>query len=113
MGIKNFRAKDFDNKGGKTVKTASSKLDTPQSSEPQPTNTPIVSANADPNDVPTGTTPEVLAWVGDDAERAQKALDVEVENDKPRKGLVEQLTEMIDAEAEESEESDDSKTEEE
>lgn len=109
MTLKNFRREDFDNQDGTTVKTASSKLDKPaQSLTPVPTSTPIVEPNAGPEDVPTGTTPEVLTWVGEDPVRAQKALDVEVENSKPRKGLVEQLTEIIDAEAD-----DESKTEEE
>lgn len=107
MTLKNFRAKDFDNSGGQSVKTVASKNDkVVDQSVPQPTTKPVVAKDANPEDVPVGTVPEVMTWVGDDPVRAQKALDVEVENDKPRKGLVEQLTEMIDAEA------DDAKTEE-
>lgn len=109
MTLKNFRAEDFDNQGDKPVKTAASKNDKrAQSSEPTPTTQPITAPDAGPEDVPSGTVPEVMTWVGDDPVRAQKALDAEVENDKPRKGLVEQLSEMIDAEADS-----DSKTEQE
>lgn len=110
MGLKNFRTEDFNNnnKDGDAVKTAASKHDRRvQSSEPQPTSTPIVSPGANPEDVPTGTTPEVLAWVGEDPVRAQKALDTELEDTKPRKGLVEQLSGLIDAEAEDESKSDD------
>lgn len=49
-------------------------------------------------DVPTGTTKELLDWVGDDKDRAQRALDVELENDKPRNGLVKSLKEIAEAE---------------
>lgn len=95
MSQTNFRASDFKSDG---MKTAPSKRDkTPD--VPTPTSKPVVAKGADPEDVPVGTVPEVMTWVGDDPVRAQKALDVEVENDKPRKGLVEQLNEMIEAEA--------------
>ena len=76
--------------------------------EKVPTSTPVPQ-NVNEDEVPAGTVPEVLSWVGEDVERAQKALDAEVETEKPRKGLVASLTEMIDAEAdEEAEESDES-----
>lgn len=110
MTLTNFRASDFNNKDGKTVKTASSKYDKAPEA-PKPTTQPIVAPDADPEAVPTGTTPEVLTWVGDDPERAQKALDAELENDKPRKGLVEQLAEQINKAGEEFEAVEDDESE--
>ena len=53
--------------------------------------------SADPavvNHVPKGTSAVVLAWVGEDKERAQLALNAENAH-KPRKGLVEELTEIL------------------
>lgn len=50
----------------------------------------------EPEPVPTGTSKEVLAWVGDDKERAQRALDAEKSNTKPRVTLVNELTEIIE-----------------
>lgn len=44
--------------------------------------------------VPKGTTAEVLDWVGDSKERASLALQAEEDSGKPRKGLVEELTEI-------------------
>jgi len=43
--------------------------------------------------VPKGTTREILAWVGDDKERAVQALDTEALDNTPRKGLVRELFE--------------------
>lgn len=46
--------------------------------------------------VPAGTVADVLAWVGEDVERAQLALDVEESRgDKARKGVVEPLTDLL------------------
>jgi hypothetical protein len=45
--------------------------------------------------VPDGTTAEVLAWVGDDKARAQAALDKENADDSPRKGLTGELEQML------------------
>lgn len=56
-------------------------------------------AQADPDKVPTGTVPEIVTWVGDDAEKAQKALDIELQDEKPRKGLLNTLQAVIDGEA--------------
>ena len=106
MTLKNFRASDFDKDGSKPVKTAASKYDKAPEA-PKPTTQPVIAKDADPEEVPTGTTPEVLTWVGDDSERAQKALDVELDNDKPRKGLVEQLAEMVNKAGEEFESAED------
>lgn len=44
--------------------------------------------------VPAGTVDEVLAWVSDDTDRAARALVVEQDSDKPRKGLVDQLKKL-------------------
>lgn len=97
MSLTNFRASDF---SPSAVKAVPSKRDrsSDRREEPTPTTQPIVSANADPNEVPSGTVPEVLTWVGDDVDRAKKALTVELENSKPRKGLLEELNSMVDEE---------------
>lgn len=44
--------------------------------------------------VPTGSIKVVLAWVGDDAEKAQKALDAELTGDQ-RSSLISKLEEII------------------
>jgi hypothetical protein len=43
-----------------------------------------------------GTSAEVLGWVGDSKDRARQALAAEEESSKPRKGLVEELNELLD-----------------
>ncbi len=92
MGLTNFTAADFD--GSKPVRNmVRSKRD--RLSGPQETTKPLPQATVDPDAVPQGTVPEVLTWVGDDPVRAQKALDEENKNDRPRKGLVSSLTEMV------------------
>jgi hypothetical protein len=50
--------------------------------------------------VPDGTTAEVLAWVGDDKERAQAALDKENADESPRKGLTGELEKLLEDEEE-------------
>lgn len=50
------------------------------------------------DEVPEGTVDEVLAWVGDDKDRAQQALDAEEDSDKPRSTLVEALEALVEAE---------------
>ncbi len=55
------------------------------------------STHAD-NGVPKGTIKEVLAWVGDDTERAHQAFDAEYLDDTPRKGLIRQIEEKFVAE---------------
>lgn len=95
MTLKNFRASDF-KKDGSVVEIASSKRDL--FAAPVPTSVPIIAPDDDPEDVPAGTVPEILSWVGDDVERAKKALDVETSGDgKPRKGLVSQLKDLIES----------------
>jgi hypothetical protein len=44
--------------------------------------------------VPAGSIKEVLAWVGDDATKAQKALDAENDGDK-RSSLISKLEALI------------------
>lgn len=47
------------------------------------------------NQVPSGTVSEVLQWVGDNQDRAERALAVEKNNNKPRKVLVKELKALI------------------
>jgi hypothetical protein len=64
--------------------------------EPQPTYAPhgVVNDDVD-DDVPVGPAKEILAWVGDDLDRADRALDAELGRDKPRAGLVARLEALI------------------
>lgn len=48
------------------------------------------------NGVPKGSSKEVLEWVGEDQERARQALEAEQSDDKPRKGLVKELEELLE-----------------
>lgn len=50
---------------------------------------------AEGSDVPEGTVKEVLAWVGDDKDKAQRALDAENATGDPRKSLVAELEERL------------------
>lgn len=66
--------------------------------------TPVAEEGAD--DGPAGVDPppdslegastaaEVLAWVGDDSERAEQALEAEEARDKPRSTLIRDLTKV-------------------
>lgn len=60
----------------------------------QPSDGALVSAPQPPS-LPQGTSAEVLAWVGEDTDRAQQALDAENDSHKPRKGLIEELKEIL------------------
>ncbi len=62
------------------------KIQAPEAAEP---------TSIDPDAVPEGTIKEVLAWVGDDSDRATRALDAERTSNDPRKGLVRQLEEKL------------------
>lgn len=97
MSQRNFRAVDFKDGSSSGFAVRSKRDRAPRIEEPveKPTSTPIVAPDAKEGDVPSGTVPEVLSWVGDDKERAQKALDAENENDKPRKSLVSELEGII------------------
>lgn len=48
----------------------------------------------DPQSVPEGPAAEVLAWVGEDKDRAQQALDAEEEGQQ-RVGLTKKLKELV------------------
>ena len=53
----------------------------------------------DPEAVPDGTIDEVLAWVGEDADRADRAADAErARGDRVRKTLLEKLAEVAGGE---------------
>lgn len=106
MAQTNFRAQDF-KKGGVVGSTRDKRTAARRQAEPTPTTQPVVDPE-NPDAVPAGTIPEVLTWVGDDKEKAQKALDEENKNEKPRKGLVEELEAKLAPEEdnEDSEEAD-------
>jgi anti-sigma factor ChrR (cupin superfamily) len=53
-------------------------------------------AAVDPDAVPAGTIDEILAWVGNDTDRAGRALDAEQAARSPRKTLVTTLTELVE-----------------
>jgi hypothetical protein len=77
-----------------TAETHDIKSDFPHQAEP--------AANEDTDEdnedkVPTGSSADVLAWVDNDKERAQKALDKESESGSPRKGLTAELKEILAA----------------
>lgn len=46
--------------------------------------------------VPDGAAEKVLDWVGEDTERAARALEVEQRKDKPRTTLLDQLAKLPD-----------------
>ncbi|PRY56444.1 hypothetical protein [Glycomyces artemisiae] len=46
--------------------------------------------------VPDGNVSDVLDWVDGDAEKARQALDVERGRERPRAGLVKQLTQIVE-----------------
>lgn len=58
-----------------------------------------VAAEKKANSVPTGTVSEITDWVGDDKAKAQRALDAENANSKPRKTLVEDLEKILNPES--------------
>lgn len=51
----------------------------------------------DGGEVPGGTVADVMAWVGDDPDRARRALDAEAaKGDKARSTLVDSLTVVVE-----------------
>ena len=64
--------------------------------KPQPESKPEepIETVVDPEAVPEGPAAEVLKWVGEDSERAQKALDAE-EAGQQRVGLTKKLKELV------------------
>lgn len=91
---KNRQNKDRDMKMLESNKDSISK----SSRVPDPVTVRVldIEAQNNPDKVPTGTVPEILSWVGDDKEKAKKALDTENEESKPRKGLITALTSVIE-----------------
>lgn len=63
----------------------------PKAVEPEAVAAPVT----DEIVVPEGSIKNVLAWVGEDATRAQKALDAENDSDDPRSSLVTKLESII------------------
>lgn len=61
--------------------------------EPKPPKAP----EPNPSTVPDGTAEEVRTWVGDDVDRAKRALAAEQKAASPRKTLVDQLTKVVGA----------------
>jgi len=49
----------------------------------------------DSEPVPDGTTAEILRWVGDDQQKAQRALEKEQADDRPRAGLTGELKKIL------------------
>jgi hypothetical protein len=66
----------------------------------EPTADPVSEDAPEPEEepVPDGTSAEVLQWVGDDQGKAQRALDKEQADDKPRVGLTGELEKILAAE---------------
>ena len=62
---------------------------------PAPGSDEPVPAEDDADSVPDGTAEEVLAWVGDDSDRARAALAAEDKRDKPRATLVAKLEKVV------------------
>lgn len=77
--LTNFRAQDF--RGGENAS--------------QTREAPAVAPRPESNEVPVGTSAEIQEWVGDDKDRAQRALDAENEYSEPRKGLSKHLESML------------------
>lgn len=50
----------------------------------------------DPNKLPEGSAKALLEWVGDDAERAERLLEAEQNEDKPRVTLITSLKKIVD-----------------
>lgn len=48
-------------------------------------------------DIPDGNIGEIMDWVGQDKERAQRAIDKENERQTPRRGLINHLNKVKDA----------------
>lgn len=66
-----------------------------QQGEDQPTEDEGDGEEDDAEPVPDGTTAEILRWVGDDQSRAQRALDKEQGDDRPRAGLTGELKKIL------------------
>lgn len=77
---------------------------TPDADHPAPSGDPTTGglpAGSDtPEPVPAGPVDAVLDWVGEDRERAQRALDAEQAAPKPRTGLTGQLEKLLAGDSE-------------
>jgi hypothetical protein len=84
----NFRAQDFLGASGAAVEpdSAPGEQETPEEQAP----------GEQDLTVPTGTINEIKAWVGDDQEKAQAALDAENEKENPRSTLVDWLEGVLE-----------------
>lgn len=71
------------------VEEAQFEVEAPKVAEPTPA--PVVEEA-----VPEGSIKVILAWVGDDKAKAQRALDAENAAEDPRTTLVKNLTEILD-----------------
>lgn len=90
MSLTNFRAEDFESAGKKPAKKAAKKAPAKKAEAPAPAPEPAADA------VPEGSVDEVTAWVGQDKERAARALEAEKAKDKPRKTAVAELEAILD-----------------
>ena len=83
------------------MKIAYAKDSQPPEREPEPAApaadevAPMVPSTPPEEPVPDGTTAEILAWVGGDPDRAQRALDKEQTSDRPRSGLTGELNKIL------------------
>lgn len=82
MAMRNFRGVDM--RGTSKPKT--------RKPEPHVIVEPVVEG------APDGTSAEVLAWVGDDVERAHEALEKELTHKAPRKTLIADLEKLTTSE---------------
>lgn len=57
---------------------------------------PVVEEANKAEDVPEGTAKEILEWVGDDPERAERAIAIEKTEKKPRTTLLADLSKVVD-----------------
>lgn len=101
-------AKDSQTPDQKSAQEQSSEQQAPQQADQesgQPTEqtseekddetSPSEEEEEDAEPVPVGTTAEILQWVASDKDRAQRALDKEQSNDKPRGGLTGELRKIL------------------
>lgn len=58
----------------------------------------VIPVTTSPPELPDGTVPEVLDWVGDDRERAAQARTAEAAKSSPRTTLLAKLDEILDTE---------------
>jgi hypothetical protein len=63
---------------------------------------PTVATAVGDGGVPTGTAGDVLAWVGEEPDRARLALDAEQQRDRPRSTLIRDLTRVANQSSEET-----------